>query len=266
MAASILSFGMLTARAFWMVRRNIGLEAGSVPPAFTAMVMSLAMRANCFAMRFHRANIVCLRTSKMRPMVRAWCTNAAGRASAGGSATRQRLAPYGAGRHKALCELRLQHAHAPALQAQPPLDLREPALQIDLLPLLEHGALLVLEPLLLDACPLGERGQEVLVLVSDARAQRLQMRRRAGRQCRQPRLGALELHGEERALDLEHRRALQARGEPEVRKCGDQPLGGIPLPPAHTVAVVVREDVVEVVIALAVGNDRDQWVVARGVV
>src|SRR3974390_1838343 len=70
MAASILSFGMLTARAFWMVRRNIGLEAGSAPPAFTAMVMSLAMRANCFAMRFHRANIVCLRTSKIRPMWR----------------------------------------------------------------------------------------------------------------------------------------------------------------------------------------------------
>jgi hypothetical protein len=28
----------------------------------------LAMRANCFAMRFQRANIVCLRTSNMRPM------------------------------------------------------------------------------------------------------------------------------------------------------------------------------------------------------
>src|SRR6266480_4836366 len=62
------SFGMLTARAFWMVRRNTGLDAGSVPPAFTTMVMSFAMRANCFAMRFHRANIVCFRTSKIRPM------------------------------------------------------------------------------------------------------------------------------------------------------------------------------------------------------
>src|SRR5215472_10605637 len=90
MAASILSFGMLTARAFWMVRRNIGLEAGSAPPAFTAMVMSLAMRANCFAMRFHRANIVCLRTSKMRPMG-AWCTNGTAAASAR-AAGRARLA------------------------------------------------------------------------------------------------------------------------------------------------------------------------------
>src|SRR3984957_14317842 len=70
MAASILSFGMLTARAFWIVRRRVGLEAGSAPPDLTAMVMSLAIRANCFAMRFQRANIVCLRTSNMRPMAR----------------------------------------------------------------------------------------------------------------------------------------------------------------------------------------------------
>src|ERR1700739_4929679 len=61
---------MLTARALWIVRRRVGLDAGSEPPAFTAMVMSLAMRANCFAMRFQRANIVALRTSKMRPMAR----------------------------------------------------------------------------------------------------------------------------------------------------------------------------------------------------
>src|SRR4029077_2352452 len=61
---------MLTARAFWIVRRRVGLDAGSEPLAFTAMVISLAMRANCFAMRFQRANIVALRTSKMRPMAR----------------------------------------------------------------------------------------------------------------------------------------------------------------------------------------------------
>ena len=70
MAASILSFGMLTARAFWIMRRSVGFEAGSAPADFTAMVMSFAMRANCFAMRFHRANIVCFLTSKMRPTVR----------------------------------------------------------------------------------------------------------------------------------------------------------------------------------------------------
>src|SRR5579859_6637640 len=68
MAASILSLGMLTARAFWITRRSIGFECGSVPPDFTAILMSFAIRANCFAMRFHRANIVCLRTSNILPI------------------------------------------------------------------------------------------------------------------------------------------------------------------------------------------------------
>src|SRR6516164_7638 len=117
MAASILSFGMLTARAFWMTRRNVGFEEGSGPPAFTAMVMSLAMRANCFAMRFHRANIVCLRTSKMRPMA-AWCTNGPGHANhtrALRLACRNGHRPF---RPIRLYELRLQQPHAPQLQAQ----------------------------------------------------------------------------------------------------------------------------------------------------
>ena len=41
MAASTLSFGMFTARAFWITRRRAGLDGGSGPPAFTAIVMSL---------------------------------------------------------------------------------------------------------------------------------------------------------------------------------------------------------------------------------
>jgi hypothetical protein len=59
---------MLTARAFWMTRRSAGFEAGSAPPVLTAIVMSLPIRANCFAMRFQRANIACFLTSKMRPI------------------------------------------------------------------------------------------------------------------------------------------------------------------------------------------------------
>src|SRR3954471_7232268 len=59
---------MLMARAFCTWRRNAGLEPTSPPPALTAMLMSLAIRANCFAMRSQRANIVCLRTSNMRPI------------------------------------------------------------------------------------------------------------------------------------------------------------------------------------------------------
>src|SRR5919197_4989250 len=69
MAASTLSFGMLGPRAFCSARRRAGLLSGFGPPAFTAMAMSLAMRVNTFAIRFHRANIVALRVSKMRPMV-----------------------------------------------------------------------------------------------------------------------------------------------------------------------------------------------------
>src|SRR5689334_22057078 len=67
-AASTLSFGMLNARLFWIARRNAGFELGSLPPALTAMLMSFETRANCLAMRSQRANIVCLRTSNMRPI------------------------------------------------------------------------------------------------------------------------------------------------------------------------------------------------------
>src|SRR5688572_15912639 len=59
---------MLTARAFCIARRSARLDSGSGPPALTAIVISLPMRANCFEMRSQRANIVCLRVSKMRPM------------------------------------------------------------------------------------------------------------------------------------------------------------------------------------------------------
>src|ERR1700686_250666 len=68
MAASVLSLGMLTARAFCNTRGSVGLVAGSGPPARTAIAISLATRVNCFAMRFQRANIACFLTSNMRPM------------------------------------------------------------------------------------------------------------------------------------------------------------------------------------------------------
>src|SRR5579863_9655825 len=177
MAASILSFGMLTARAFWMVRRSVGLEAGSEPPDFTAMVMSLAMRANCFAMRFQRANIVCLRTSKMRP-TQAWCPN--------GRGVRQRRAARGAGCLRELC---LQQAHAAQLQRETALDVAQAALQV---------SLLLDQPLLLEARPVGERREEILVLLREACPQLLDVR--VARQPGETQLHARELHGEQRAL------------------------------------------------------------------
>src|SRR5512137_2819194 len=68
MAASTLSFGMLAPRAFCRARRSAGLSLGFGPPAFTAMAMSLLMRVKTLAILFHRANMVALRVSKMRPM------------------------------------------------------------------------------------------------------------------------------------------------------------------------------------------------------
>src|SRR5579859_3007600 len=218
-----------------MVRRSTGLEAGSAPPDLTAMVMSFAMRANCFAMRFHRANIVCLRTSKMRPM-RRYC-------SVGRAPTRARLG-----------QLRLQRAHAPPLAAERALDLAQPALQVEVL---------LFEPLLLDARPVGDRGEECLVLVRNARTQLLDVALPGGRQLRKARLGALELHGEQCPLYLEVGGALQPPGKADELQARDQPLGRIELPPAHAVAVVVRKDVVEVVVALSVGDERDRRIVTR---
>ena len=39
----------------------------------------------------------------------------------------------------------------------------------------------------------------------------------------------------------------------------------VPLPPTHAVAVVVREIMMEIVIALTEGEERDDWIVARRV-
>ena len=58
------------AHALWMARRSAGLLSGFGPPAFAAMTMSLVMRVKALAIRFHRANMVALRVSKMRPMAR----------------------------------------------------------------------------------------------------------------------------------------------------------------------------------------------------
>src|SRR5512143_710093 len=72
---------MFAPRAFWSTRRSAGLWSGLGPPAFTAIAMSLLMRVKAFAIRFHRANIVALRVSKMRPM--------RSRSRAGGSGARR---------------------------------------------------------------------------------------------------------------------------------------------------------------------------------
>jgi hypothetical protein len=63
---------MLIWRAFWIARRSAGLLCGSGPPALTATMIYFERRENCLAMRSQRANIVCLRTSKILPMRKVW--------------------------------------------------------------------------------------------------------------------------------------------------------------------------------------------------
>ena len=77
--------------------------------------------------------------------------------------------------------------------------------------------------------------------------------------------GALELGVEEGAADAEGRHAVEVRGEAHAGAERDHPLGGVPLVPADAVAVVVLEDVVEVVIALAVGEEGEKAVVPGAV-
>src|SRR3954466_9758786 len=68
MAFSILSLGMFTARAFWMMRRSAGLVSGLGPPDFTAMARSFPTRVKALAILSHRLNIVAFLVSKIRPM------------------------------------------------------------------------------------------------------------------------------------------------------------------------------------------------------
>src|SRR5207248_493349 len=154
--------------------------------------------------------------------------------STGGCAEERAFGPV----RQRLGELRLQDAHAPQLPAQAALDLAQSGLKLQLLPVLAHGALLLAEPLILDAGP---------VRVRHARAQLLEVRASGMAVAREALAGARELHGEQGALDLEDRRALETAREAHHLQPRDEPLGRIPLPPAHAVAVVVREDVVEVV-------------------
>ena len=82
--------------------------------------------------------------------------------------------------------------------------------------MLDDGALLLFQPLLLDVGPVGDRGEEALVLLRDARAQLFDCEAATAGAARQLLLGALELHGQQRALDLEGRGALQAARQPDV--------------------------------------------------
>ena len=51
-----------------MMRRSVGLFSGFGPLLRTAIVISFPIRAKALDILSHRANIVALRVSKMRPM------------------------------------------------------------------------------------------------------------------------------------------------------------------------------------------------------
>src|SRR5882757_9273748 len=81
----------------------------------------------------------------------------------------------------ALRQLRVQHSQPPALHVQAALDLAELFLEARVLPMLDHGASLFLEPLLFHLRPFGDGGVESLVLVRDALAYELDLRLAGGR-------------------------------------------------------------------------------------
>ncbi|KAI3484012.1 hypothetical protein L1887_53026 [Cichorium endivia] len=72
----------------------------------------------------------------------------------------------------------------------------------------------------------------------------------------------LELHRKTTLLDLVVGEGLEVRGETELAHGANEPLGGVELVPLNSVAVVHGELVVEVVVALADGDESGEEVVA----
>ena len=81
----------------------------------------------------------------------------------------------------------------------------------------------------------------------------------------QARFDAAELHGEACALDRDRGRAAKLLRDADPGQRADDPLARVPLPPANPVPVVMGELVMEVVVALAVGQDGEPAVVAGAV-
>ena len=114
---------------------------------------------------------------------------------------------------------------------------------------------------------LARVADELLVLVGDHRAEPLEVHVRQGRAraaSGSPATRRNCIARRARWID-DRRRAAQPRREPDPGQRADDPLARVPLPPADAVPVVVGELVVEVVVALAVGQEGEPAVVARAV-
>ena len=73
------------------------------------------------------------------------------------------------------------------------------------------------------------------------------------------------MHFHDGALDGDIRRAAQAVRQADLRQGPNEPLGRVPLPPTNGIAVVMQEVMVEVVVALAVGQEGEYRVVLGAV-
>lgn len=74
-------------------------------------------------------------------------------------------------------------------------------------------------------------------------------------------LQLLHLHRELSLLNLVVRERLELRGETEVRRNEDEPLGGVVLVPLGRVPEIARELVVEVVVTFAEGDESSDNVI-----
>src|ERR1700719_2372596 len=140
----------------------------------------------------------------------------------------------------------------------------EARLQYGALPAISHGAARLKEPLLTQLSPIRHGLAERFIFLRDAHSQLLDLRS-AGPAC-QLAFGASKLGIEPGTLDLKPWCPFQVFGEPTPAHGVDEPLGRIPLPPAHAAAVVVRKHVMKIMVALAKGHQRHQGIVARRVV
>src|SRR5665213_594780 len=113
--------------------------------------------------------------------------------------------------------------------------------------------------------PVGDRLAECLVLLGHTPAQLLDVRM-SRLMTGQLFFRTTKLGVEQRPLDLEPRNGLQIARQAQPAHAIDEPFRWIPLPPAHTVAIVVRKHVMKIVIALAVSQQRHHAIVPGSVV
>src|SRR6185437_11966979 len=127
----------------------------------------------------------------------------------------------------------------------------------------DHCALGLNQPALAQMCPFGNGGAEGRVFFGHSRSEQLSLR--APLQTFDLPLCPTKLAVEQRTLDLESGNTFQILRQPDPAREINEPLRWVPLPPLHPVAKIMRECVMEVMVALTEGQQRHQAIVARGV-